>query len=274
MADKKISQLTGATTPLAGSEVLPVVQGGSTVKVSVDNLTAGKAVTASQYKVVSTTGTTEALLDMQTAWSSPSGNKSLVWKDATNTLGRVSVDYTAPTARMAFGSLFNSGYQTANLLEISGDGNVKVNAGNLQVGTAAKGIDFSANTGLAGETSSLLNWYEEGTWTPVITSATGTITSTSVTAGKYTRIGRQVTASVSVEITDAGTGNGALLITLPYTSASASVAVGAAVEVVSTGDMGRAYVPASETNMYVTKYDNGTFIVTNYKVIVSVTYIV
>jgi hypothetical protein len=45
MADKKISALTAATTPLAGTEVLPIVQGGATVKVSVDNLTTGKAVT-------------------------------------------------------------------------------------------------------------------------------------------------------------------------------------------------------------------------------------
>lgn len=44
MADKTISALTGATTPLAGTEVLPIVQGGSTVKVSVANLTAGRAV--------------------------------------------------------------------------------------------------------------------------------------------------------------------------------------------------------------------------------------
>lgn len=49
MADKKISQLTGATTPLAGSEVLPIVQGGSTVKVSVDNLTSGKSVSATSF---------------------------------------------------------------------------------------------------------------------------------------------------------------------------------------------------------------------------------
>ncbi len=35
MADKKISQLTAAATPLAGTEVLPIVQSGSTVKVSV-----------------------------------------------------------------------------------------------------------------------------------------------------------------------------------------------------------------------------------------------
>jgi hypothetical protein len=42
MADTKISALTAATTPLAGTEVLPIVQGGVTKKVSVDNLTAGK----------------------------------------------------------------------------------------------------------------------------------------------------------------------------------------------------------------------------------------
>ena len=38
MADLKISQLPAATTPLAGTEVLPIVQGGSTVQVSVNNL--------------------------------------------------------------------------------------------------------------------------------------------------------------------------------------------------------------------------------------------
>jgi hypothetical protein len=38
MADKKISQLTGATTPLAGTEVLPIVQNGATVKVANNEL--------------------------------------------------------------------------------------------------------------------------------------------------------------------------------------------------------------------------------------------
>lgn len=38
MADLKISQLPAATTPLAGTEVLPIVQSGTTVQVSVDNL--------------------------------------------------------------------------------------------------------------------------------------------------------------------------------------------------------------------------------------------
>jgi hypothetical protein len=39
MADLKISQLTGATTPLAGTEVLPIVQSSSTKKVTVAELT-------------------------------------------------------------------------------------------------------------------------------------------------------------------------------------------------------------------------------------------
>lgn len=46
MADKKISALTAAATPLAGTEVLPIVQSGSTVKVSVADLTTGRAVSA------------------------------------------------------------------------------------------------------------------------------------------------------------------------------------------------------------------------------------
>ena len=42
MADTKISALTAATTPLAGTEVLPIVQSGTTKQVSVANLTTGR----------------------------------------------------------------------------------------------------------------------------------------------------------------------------------------------------------------------------------------
>lgn len=46
MADSKISALPASTTPLAGTEVLPIVQGGATKQVSVANLTSGRAVSA------------------------------------------------------------------------------------------------------------------------------------------------------------------------------------------------------------------------------------
>ena len=43
MADLKISQLPAATVPLAGTEVLPIVQSGTTKQVSVSNVIAGTA---------------------------------------------------------------------------------------------------------------------------------------------------------------------------------------------------------------------------------------
>lgn len=58
MADLKISQLPAATTPLAGTEVLPIVQSGTTKQVSIDNLTAGKAVSASTVSATTVTATT------------------------------------------------------------------------------------------------------------------------------------------------------------------------------------------------------------------------
>lgn len=54
MADTKISALPASTTPLAGTEVLPIVQSGATKKVSVADLTAGRAISATQ--VTLTTG--------------------------------------------------------------------------------------------------------------------------------------------------------------------------------------------------------------------------
>lgn len=58
MANTAISNLLAATTPLAGTEVLPIVQSGATDQVTVANLTAGRAVSALSY--ASTTGATFA----------------------------------------------------------------------------------------------------------------------------------------------------------------------------------------------------------------------
>jgi hypothetical protein len=148
MADTKISALPGASTPLAGTEVLPIVQSGATVKVAVSNITAGRSVSVADLAV-----STE----------------------------------------------------------------------NIVVGTAAKGVNFTANSAAAGMTSQLLNWYEEGTFTPVLagdaTPGTGTY---SVQLGLYTRIGRQVSYSVNL-VWSAHTGAGNMVITgLPFTSKNVS----------------------------------------------------
>ena len=73
MADKKISALTGATTPLAGTEVLPIVQSGATVKVAVSDLTAGRGMAALSL----TTATVQATNSGGLALKNSSGTTQL-----------------------------------------------------------------------------------------------------------------------------------------------------------------------------------------------------
>ena len=49
MADLKISALPAATTPVAGTEVLPIVQSSATKKVSIADLTAGRSVSGTSF---------------------------------------------------------------------------------------------------------------------------------------------------------------------------------------------------------------------------------
>lgn len=71
MADSKISNLPAATTPLAGTETLPIVQSGVTKKVSVANLTAGRAVSvaslSSSGAIAGTTGAFSAAVTVTNA---------------------------------------------------------------------------------------------------------------------------------------------------------------------------------------------------------------
>lgn len=62
MADIKISDLTAATTPLGGTEVLPIVQSGVTVKVAVSNLTAGRSVSATAVAITGSTSGTATIV--------------------------------------------------------------------------------------------------------------------------------------------------------------------------------------------------------------------
>lgn len=81
MADSKISALTSAATPLAGTEVLPVVQSGTTKQVAVSDLTAGRDVS---MKDLTTTGNT--ILGDASTDTLNVGNGGLV-KDASGNVG-------------------------------------------------------------------------------------------------------------------------------------------------------------------------------------------
>ena len=192
MADAKISALAAATTPVAGTEVLPIVQSGATVKVSINNLTTGKSVPASSFVANSrTTYGAAALYDA----ASPTGNAVGIAFGGSATVLPCNGS-GSPTNNTA--SLGSASFAWKNLY--IGD--------NIIQTVAAKGINFTANTPAAGMTSQLLNWYEEGTWTPTVTSSSGTITSVTDAAGYYTRVGRMVTVTFVAVIANNGTGAG------------------------------------------------------------------
>jgi len=87
MADTKISGLPGSTTPLAGTEVLPIVQSSSTVQVSVANLTAGRAVATGALTVTGALSATgNVTLGDASADTLNVGNGNLI-KDASGNLG-------------------------------------------------------------------------------------------------------------------------------------------------------------------------------------------
>jgi hypothetical protein len=227
MADKKISALTAAATPLAGTEVLPIVQSGSTVKVAVSDLTLGRNVS---LLGLTATGTTQKLgavtladITVQVGPDTPvttSSGRILFNTSSTQKNWFINHNWNL-AGGLSFAQSTAAGGSTmgSDSHQWDSSGNYKVVNGNVVIGTAGKGIDFSASTHAAGMTSELLNDYEEGTWTVAWTNLTGTPTNLT---GYYTKIGRLVTFSY-----DTGAGiisgiAGSVRFTLPFTPAQGS----------------------------------------------------
>ena len=149
-------------------------------------------------------------------------------------------------------------------LRITKAGNVTVNNGNLVIGTNGKGIDFSANadssaTG-ASTTSELLDDYEEGTWTPSWSPTGGSWSGTGT--GKYTKIGRQVTASFKWVASNQATGTKFNSVQgLPFTSLNETTTFAATCTMNGAGRSGHTLMPmlpANSTNVGLQMQPQGT----------------
>ena len=179
MADKKISALTGATTPLDGTEVLPIVQGSATVKVANNDLRPKQIQSNATSGVLQVAGPETAATRVMTT---PDANFTVARTDAAQSL---------------------TGDQT-------------LSTGNLVIGTAGKGIDFSASPNPGGMTSELLSDYEEGTWTPSL----GGDTTYTLRIGTYTKVGRVVTLQFLLIVNVLGTGSTVNIAGGPFTGVS------------------------------------------------------
>lgn len=287
MSNSKISALTSATTPLAGTETLPIVQSSATVKVAVSDLTAGRSVSGANFVVTSSTipangvylpaanSVGVATNSTLRATVDASGNVGVGVTPSVWSLGKAfEIAYVGNALwsvginnfLMTSNTYYNGGYKYAatgtathyqqftgqhqwwnapsgtagaavtftQAMTLSATGGLSLGTttnagagnflltGNVVQGTAAKGFDFSANTPLAGKTSTILNWYEEGTWTPN-QGAGLTLVGAFSSTGKYTRIGRNVTVSGTVTgaTSVAVTAGGVITTSLPFTIGTA-----------------------------------------------------
>jgi len=269
MADLKISALTASTTPLAGTEVLPIVQSSTTKQVSVANLTAGRAVSA----------LTLALTSSGPVSQFNTGNTSSVRQQYINTGGTFQVGLDS-----SGGGIFGVPYAAvvwhgANYPVVVGVNNAEVgrftSTGFSPVNGA--GIDFSATSGTG--TSELLSDYEEGTWTPTLTPSTsGTITLGSPNACAYTKIGRVVTVNglIDTASVSAPVGTTVTFNNLPFasngtgTQRSAGAAIGFAL---SSGTViGASTIVSSTTSFSV--FINASLFQTGSQVYFQLSYVV
>jgi hypothetical protein len=119
---------------------------------------------------------------------------------------------------------------SGNVVISDGDGNRIItgsNGGTLGLGNGAysvngTGITFPA-TQNASSDANTLDDYEEGTWTPVL-SGTSTPPGLSYSAaGKYVKVGNQVTANFFIYVdTVSSQGSGNMTVSLPFTVASSN----------------------------------------------------
>lgn len=236
MADLKISALTSATTPLAGTEVLPIVQSSTTVKVATNDLTVRNVRANATTGILQVTGPGTGTTRVMTT---PDANFTAARTDASQSFTgtQTFVGSGGQSVRVYGGSAAHQWdiYGNGNNLRVGDntgggliqfDTDLNMNGGNVIIGTSGKGIDFSATSHPAGMTSELLADYEEGTWTPVLQfgGATTGITYTTQT-GTYTKIGRMVCARATITLSSNGSASGGATVTgLPFTVAVTTAA--------------------------------------------------
>jgi hypothetical protein len=299
MADLKISQLSTATAPLAGTEVLPLVQSSSTKKAAVNTLLSyaapvdntvvrfnGTAGAVQNTNVVIDDNNNVGLAVTPSAWTpseyralqlgtggwiagrTQAGDEDKVfiganlyndgsWKYIASDqgsfyaqLGGAHYWFTAPTG------VAGAAATVTQRLELGATGDLTLNTGNLIQGTAGKGINFTANTPAAGMTSELLNWYEEGTWTPAQGGGLVVVGAFS-SSGTYVRIGRQVTVSGRVQgaTSVALTAGGVVTNNIPFTAGSSGTGVAVDSTSVKTANL---IVYSGSLNLYSAETTTGS----------------
>ena len=215
------------------------------LKVDTTNDRVGIGKASPGYKLVVAAATTDG---MQFENTSDSNRGGRITNTGTAGVGKFGITTTSSGYGLSFG------IDAVEKMLLDTSNNLNITSGNVVMATSGKGIDFSATAGTG--TSELLNDYEEGTWTPVVTATSGTLTSVTSQTGAYTKIGRMVTVTGFFTITTNGTGASNIAVAgLPFANGNL-INVGVGRVDGTTGNMFQAKISASAVIANIWTYDN------------------
>ena len=228
MSNVKISALPAATTPLTGTELVPLVQSGVTSQVAVSNIKTAPAGsnTQVQFNNASAFGASASL-----TWDGTSLTATKLAGAHNGTVGATTPSTGAFTTLSAsngagsraisvlggsIASFYDSSASEQGRIQASTSAlflstvttnPININVNSTTVGTfnayglgigsgvpsSGMGITFPS-TQSASTDANTLDDYEEGTWTPTVTAVT--TTGSPAYSGSYVKIGKQVTATM------------------------------------------------------------------------------
>jgi len=249
MSNVKISALPAATTPLTGTELVPLVQSGVTSQVAVSNI-----------KTAPAGSNTQVQFNNSSAFGA---SASLTWDGTSLTATKFSgalngtVGATTPSTG-AFTTVTTTTSVAVGGSTLSGSGS---------------GVQFPA-TQSASTNANTLDDYEEGTWTPVDSS--GASLSFTVGSAIYIKIGRFVLVQFyfTFPITASGASN--LIGGLPFTVASSNNYCYGVGRLGTPSAIGTMQANAGGTDIQIYNSSNGIYAnvqLSNGNVLASVSYI-
>ena len=218
------------TTETGGSERVRITSGGSVLvgKTATSLTTDGVRIDPSLAAITaSSTSTNQSTANGATLYlinsSATDNNFSNIGGYNSNGLvtsqiNFINTSHSSRTGDITFRT--HTGSSMPERLKIASGGDVTVNTGNLVIGTSGKGIDFSATSDLSGSSSELLDDYEEGTYTSVLTGSGGG--THNIVGCSYVKTGRQVSVQVSLANPGSNSVSGNWSFTLPFQAVNAS----------------------------------------------------
>jgi hypothetical protein len=170
LADLKISALPASTTPLAGTEVLPIVQSSTTKQVSIANLTAGRAISASTVTATTTMGvgaatpaTTGAGITFPATQSSSSNANTLDdYEEGTVTDTGIALTFAVPgDLAVTYGARVVTYTKTGNIVQVQG----RIFASAFTFTTSTGNLQLTGFLPFAPSSSSVVPVFSDGgTW--------------------------------------------------------------------------------------------------------------